>query len=180
MRLILLVLSICVMSCSYKVHTLQKPQVDFQSYDSWCWMNSCDPIYQGDAAYFNKKVIDEIYNSIAFNMHEKGYVQGDENADLIVVFHLKVKQEEVEVATQDYFESSPDYIGNNWIREEYPELIRYLKGNIVIDVIDGETSEVIWKSSIVGYSGLYETPSRKNIWKNVRRAMKKLPEKSSK
>eukprot|EP00215_Chloropicon_roscoffensis_P002658 CAMPEP_0198469258 /NCGR_PEP_ID=MMETSP1456-20131121/12358_1 /TAXON_ID=1461544 ORGANISM="Unidentified sp., Strain RCC1871" /NCGR_SAMPLE_ID=MMETSP1456 /ASSEMBLY_ACC=CAM_ASM_001119 /LENGTH=112 /DNA_ID=CAMNT_0044195635 /DNA_START=206 /DNA_END=544 /DNA_ORIENTATION=+ len=111
-------------------------------------------------------------------MNEKGYVQGDESADLIVVFHLNVVQEEMEIAAQRSFEYGEDFGNSAWIKDEYPEMIRYLKGNLVIDVIDGKTSEVIWKSSMVGYSDLNNSPSKENIWKNVARAMKKLPEKN--
>jgi hypothetical protein len=166
-------------SCSIQVHTLQKPNVDFQKYTSWCWMNSCDPIYQGDKAYLDKEVINEIYNAIAVNMYEKGYVQGDDLADLIVVFHLNVEQKEMEVIERNSLEFDQWNDNNAWIKDEYPELVKYLKGNLVIDVIDRRTSEVIWKSSTVGYSNLHQEPSKKEVRKNVKKAMKKLPEKST-
>jgi hypothetical protein len=170
---------IILSSCSIQVHSLQKPNVDFQAYTSWCWLNSCDPVYQGNEAYLNKEVINEIYNSIAANMYEKGYAQGDDQADLLVVFHLNVEQNEMEVAGRDSFEFNQWDDNNAWIKDVYPEKVRYLKGNLVIDVIDRRTSEVIWKSSTVGYSDLHQGPSKKEIRKNVKKAMKKLPEKST-
>ncbi|MFK7953393.1 MAG: DUF4136 domain-containing protein [Ekhidna sp.] len=174
-HLIPLIVLVFLSSCSIKVHSLQKPNVDFQKHTTWCWMNSCDPLYQGPNAYYNKEIIDEIYNSIAINMYEKGYIQGDDNADLLVVFHLNVEQKEMELVNRDSFEYGQWDNNNSWIKDEYPELVRYLKGNLVIDVIDRSTGEVIWKSSTVGYSDLNQSLDKKKIRKNVKKAMKKLP-----
>ena len=65
-------------SCAVQVKTYQKPTIDFNQYESWCWLEGCEITYQGPKNYYSKEAIDEIANAVAFNMHDKGYLQEDE------------------------------------------------------------------------------------------------------
>ncbi len=166
-------------SCAPQVKTLQKPSVDFESFESWCWMSSCDPIYRGPYSLYEEQVIDELFNSIAFNMYEKGYVQGDENSDLLVNFHLDIKKQEMEVSDHP-FSYEEFNVRDQWINSEFPEYVQYLKGSLVIDIIDNKTSQVVWRSTAVGYSNLSPEFDKNRIWKNVKKTMRKLPKSSTK
>lgn len=138
-------------------------------------MKCDDPIYQGPKEYYNEEVITEIFNSIAWNMHEKGYVQEDTESDLVVNFYISVKEERQEIVEFNYDEYD---ISDQWLKSEYPEYMEFLRGNLVIDIIDRKTSELIWRSNATRYNDIEPAIDKEMIWAGVRKAMKKLPERS--
>ena len=102
---------------------------------------------------------------------------------LVVMFYLNVQQKEARdnppmLSENGPYSNSFYHARPDWVDQEFPKLVPYLEGNLVIDVIDRRTSEMIWKSSTVGYSELGESPTREQIWKGVERAMKGLPMKT--
>lgn len=162
-------------SCAVQVKTRQNPQTDFSKFESWCWMQGCEVTYQGPEYYYDQKVIDEISNAIAWNMHEKGYLQSDDQSDLVLNFHITLNQDSAE--TRDL------YIGTfrdeaEWLKALYPEYQQFLKGSLVIDVVNRRSSELIWTSKAVKYLAINPSYDKKSIWSAVGRAMKKFPARS--
>ncbi|MEQ9467572.1 MAG: DUF4136 domain-containing protein [Ekhidna sp.] len=171
-KVYLLISVIWLSSCAVTVKTYQKPNQTFDQFQTWCWLEGCEVTYQGPKYLYDQKVIDEIANAIAFSIYEKGYQQGDDQSDLMVNFFMVVEEDSAEV-TSIY---DGTYQGEReWLTMLYPEYQKFLKGSLVIDVIDRENSELVWRSTAVKYLELNPVYDKDEIWKGVTKAMKKLP-----
>lgn len=174
MRSFLIIFSLVLLSaCAVQVKTFQKPNLSFDEYTTWCWLQGCEVTYQGPDYYYDEKAFEEISNAIAFNMHEKGYVQGDENSDLLLNFYVVLKEDSTEV---DHFYEG-DYELREWFSMQEPEYQRFMRGSLTIDVVDRAQSEMIWRSVAVKYFEINPTFDRDKIWEGVTKALKKIPEK---
>lgn len=161
-----------VTACAVQVRTYQKPEADFSSYESWCWLQGCEVVYQGPKRYNDQRLIDEISNAIAWNMNEKGYLQGDDKSDLILNFYLIVEEDSAEV--RDLYHST--YADEReWLPMLYPEYQHFLKGSLVIDILDRKASELIWTSTAIRYIEINPTYDPESIWKSISKALKKFP-----
>ncbi|WP_436515463.1 DUF4136 domain-containing protein [Ekhidna sp. To15] len=169
-KLCLILLVLIVSGCAVKVKTYQKPDQSFDAYKTWCWLEGCEVTYQGPDYLYDQRVVDEISNAVAYNMYQKGYEQSDETSDLMLNFFMIVEEDSAEVA--DNYDGLMPEIG--WIGNLYPEYEKFLKGSLIIDVIDREKSEVIWRSNAVRYMELYPVYDKAEIWSAVEKAMKKL------
>ena len=161
-----------LLSCAVQVKTFQNPQANFSEYQTWCWMQGCEVVYQGPEYYNDPRVIDEIAGAIAWNMNDKGYTQGDDKSDMVLNFYIILEQDSSEVSSPFY----GTYQGEReWLTMLYPEYQQFLKGSLVIDVLSRKTSELVWTSSSVRYLEINPTFDQKSIWTGIGKAMKKLP-----
>lgn len=168
----LLIISLLYGSCAVQVKTYQKAGQDFSDYASWCWLKGCDLTYQGPEYYYSKEVMTEIANSIAYNMHQKGYQQLDDQSDLLVNFFIIMEEDSTEVSNEyDGMFNGLDMLPIN----PYPEYEKFLRGSLIIDVIDRKKSELVWRSNAVRYMEINPEYDRALIWEAVAKAMKKLP-----
>ncbi|MEQ9404985.1 MAG: DUF4136 domain-containing protein [Cyclobacteriaceae bacterium] len=165
-------LSFIFTSCAVQVKTYQNPGADLSAYESWCWMQGCEIVYQGPEYYNDERVINEVSNAIAWNMHDKGYLQGDDQSDLVLNFYMILKEDSAEISeiyTEDYNDN------REWLPTFYPEYQRFLKGSLVIDIIDRKSSDLVWTSTAVKYMEMNPVYDKKSIWNGVNKAMKKFP-----
>ncbi len=173
MKNVLKLFSLAILwGCAVQVKTYQNPKTDFTNYSSWCWMQGCEVVYQGPEYYNDQRAIDEISNAIAWNMNDKGYLQGDDKSDLVVNFYVIMKKDSMEVSSA-YSTNFED----EWLAMLYPEYEQFLKGSLVIDVIDRRSSELVWTSNAIKYLEVNPAFDKESIWNGVGKAMKKFPEK---
>ncbi|WP_424963519.1 DUF4136 domain-containing protein [Ekhidna sp.] len=167
-----IVFAIMVSACAVTVKTYQKPGQSFDDFETWCWLEGCEVTYQGPDYLYDKKVVDEIANAVAYNMYKKGYQQGDDQSDLMVNFFMVIEEDSAEVG--GLYDGT--YQGEReWLTMLYPEYQKFLKGSLIIDVIDRQNSELVWRSNAIKYLELNPIYDKKEIWNGVARAMKKLP-----
>ena len=159
-------------ACAVQVKTYQKPDQSFDEFTTWCWLKGCEVTYQGPDYLYDQRVIDEIANAIAFNMYDKGYQQADDQSDLMVNFFMIVKEDSAEIV--DSYEGFMPEVG--WMTQLHPQYQRFLKGSLVIDVIDRKKSALVWRSSAIKYMEMNPAYDKKAIWKGVYKTMKNLPE----
>ncbi len=172
MKKLYIVITILIATgCAVNVKTYQKPDQSFDDYVSWCWLKGCEVTYQGPSHLYNQKAIDEISNAIAYNMYQKGYEQKDDSSDLVVNFFMILKEDSTEMV--DNYDGFIPEIG--WMDRMYPEYQRFLKGSLIIDVIDRKKSEVVWRSTAVRYMELTPIYDQAEIRAAIAKAMKKLP-----
>jgi len=174
MNKVIILICIVFSGCAVSVKTYQKPDQTFDDYQTWCWLEGCEVTYQGPDHLYDQKVVDEIANAIASNMYDKGYQQKDDESDLLVNFFLVLEEDSTEVGR--FYDGT--YRGEReWLSVLYPEYHRYLKGSLVIDVLDRQKSELVWRSKAIRYLELNPIYDKKEIWAGVKQAMKKLPAK---
>lgn len=166
----MVLLSLLLTSCVANIKTYQKPEQDFAGYTTWCWLKGCDLVYQGPEHYYNQKMLEEITNVIAQQMYEKGYVQSDDSSDLAVNYFLIIKEDSTSVSDE-----YDDIITSSF----YPQYEKFLKGSLVIDIIDRKKSELIWRSAADKYMYINPAYDPTMINKVITKAMKKFPESSN-
>lgn len=173
MKIVLSVLPIFLLfGCAVQVKTYQNPEADFSNAKTWCWMQGCEITYLGPEYYNDPQVIDEIAGAIAWNMNDKGYVQSDDKSDMVLNFYIRLEQDSSEVSEPFYGTYQDE---REWLTMLYPEYQQFLKGSLVIDVLDRKTSTLLWTSNSIKYLEINPTFDQKSIWSGVGKAMRKLP-----
>jgi hypothetical protein len=117
---------------------------------------------------------EKIKNAIEGELNKKGLTRNDNNSGLLIDFHISIENESSiiyhppEEALYD-FKPFPDQ-----------EIINYLKGTIVVDMVDRSEGRMVWRSEAIGYMDLHPDLSDKNIRKGIRVTLKNFPPKSPK
>ncbi|HPI81431.1 MAG TPA: DUF4136 domain-containing protein [Cyclobacteriaceae bacterium] len=164
-------LAMLTASCSIKVHSTYDRHVDFSKYKTFCWLNGCEFTYTGPT-YLNDSLLREkIKEPIVAEMNAKGFTEDNNNPDLLIDFHISVKNES----------SIIYHRGDDNIYEFKPfpdqEVINYLKGTIVIHMVDKSEGRMVWRSEAIGYMDVHPDLSERNIRKGIAIALKKFPPK---
>ncbi len=161
-------------SCSsVKVKTQYNESVNFEQYETWCWLQGCEVVFEGPSYLYDTAVIATISNYIAQEMYEKGFTQGDEQADLMIDFHIVVEQDSAifSVVHEEDLPYWDDY------QQKY---YNFLKGTLIVDIVDRKLGQVVWQASGERYMALFPEINDKTIRHSVKKILKKFPPKSEK
>jgi hypothetical protein len=168
---VLLLLSVLFSSCATQVKTIRDPSVDFSHYRTFCWMNGCEfsiigPMYMNDSL-----TRERIRKAIVAEFKKKGITEDSNAPDLLVGFTVTIKDEQTII----YHRAGdmPVYVPMD--RRE--EVVNYLKGTLVIGVVDKKNSKMVWESQAVRYMDLNPDLSEENIAKGIHLVLKKFPTK---
>lgn len=171
----LVVLFLSLSSCAVRVNSLYDPNVVFDNYESFCWLEGCEFTYSGPS-YLNDSTLREyIKSSIIENLSSKGLNQNSEDPDLLIDFHIIVENETMVIYHEDEEE---DFLYQN--EEESKQYIDYLKGTLIIDIVDKDEGRMIWRSAAIQYMDINPKLTKKNIRKGIARALKDYPPKPPK
>lgn len=168
-----LFISVCILAAGcaeIKVLTDYDRRVDFSQYKTWCWMNGCTPSYEGPSYMYDSATITTIANAIAVEMQNKGFIQGDENADLLLDFHIILK-EDSSMSAWVHEEDLP-------FRDPYNEPDDYyyfLRGSLIIHIADRRQGRMIWRGDARQLMALTPEISDADIERGVRKTLKKFP-----
>lgn len=160
---------IIAFACSpAKIRTSYDQNIDFARYETWCWLRGCELVYEGPNYLYDSAMIESIGNAIAIEMYEKGFVQTDDNADLMLDYHIVIKEDSA-IFARVHEEDLPYW--SDYEQDYY----HFLKGTLVLDVIDRERGQVIWRSSAERYMALFPEMDDKLIKRSIHHLMKKFP-----
>lgn len=179
--LIAFINTLLVSSCSgVKVASVYNPNIDFENYNTFCWIDGCELNYQGPNYGFSLERMASLQKIIKGELKTKGLVNNENTPDLLVGFHVILEEKESVLLSNpemtDPYERQISY----W--DEYDEyynkkIYRFLKGSLVIDIIDSKTGAVIWQSTAQRYMELDETVDKSRMIKGVKKALKDYPSK---
>lgn len=172
---------ILVSSCAgIKVSSVQNPNIDLTTYDTFCWIQGCELNYQGPDYGYSLERMQLIQKIIRGELESKGLVNNENAPDLLVGFHVIL--EEKESVYTKHSEMIDPYIRPIQYWDEYEsyynqEIYRFLKGSLIIDLIDTETGAVIWQSTAERYMELDEQMDKDEMIKGIKKAFKAYPSK---
>ena len=173
MRACLIILSFLMVACAQvRVKTLIHPTTDFSKYQSWCWLQGCEVAYDGPGYLYDSATIEAVANAVALEMHEKGYTQEDENADLLVDFHIVLKEDSA-IFSMVHEEDLP-FCNNN-----EQEFYHFLRGSLIIHIGDRESGQMIWRSDARRLMALRPDIDEGEIRNGVKKSLKKFPVKAT-
>jgi len=135
-------LLLVLMGCSpISVRTDYDEEVDFTAYESFQWM----PVLKKKQKKIIKKnsFLDRrIRRAVEHELESQGYyIEADGPTDALLAYHIVVEAH-VDVGYAGY-----GYWGPRYHRR------RYREGTIIVDVIDSETRQLIWRGSASGQVG---------------------------
>jgi hypothetical protein len=157
-------------SCAVQVHTLQDNTVDYSKYKTFCWLEGCEFTYTGPS-YLNDSLWREVIKeSVVDELVSKGFTKDDNNPDILVSFYISVENQ-----TSVSYKHVDELYGY----QDFPEaeVIDYLKGTIIIDIVDKDLGKMVWRSESIGYMEIHPDLTEKNIRKGIALTLKKFPPK---
>jgi hypothetical protein len=110
-------------------------------------------------------------SAIATEMNKRGYVQTNNNADLLLNIGIVVR-EQTQTRQTDFRTDAPKYMGQRNYSWKSEELILgyYREGAVSLDVVDAKENKAVWKASIEGI-----VPSKKSsLQRQAENGMKRL------
>ena len=182
MRTLFIVLVyILVSSCAgVKVTSLKNPNIDLNKYTTFCWIQGCELNYQGPDYGYDLERMQLIQKIIKEELESKGLINDENTPELLVGFHVIL--EEKESVYTKHPEMMDPYVRPISYWDEYEsfydkEIYKFLKGSLVIDLIDSETGDVIWHSTAERYMELDEQMDKDMMIKGIKKAFKEYPSK---
>lgn len=159
--------------CAFvKLETDYNNRKDFDQYQSFCWLQGCQFVYQGPEYFNNFENIELIKENIVEELKAKGFEQDSNQPDFLINFQIIA--EERSAITTSY--SQEDMNGDRaWIPFSGQEVHHFIEGSLVIDVIDAQTSDLVWRAYGVQYFEPDEKLNEKRMQRAVRKALQKFP-----
>jgi len=167
------VLLALISGCAFvKQQTDYRSDKDFSAYQTFCWLQGCEFMYQGPEFFNDFENIELIREAVVLELQEKGFEQDSNQPDFLVNFQI-IAEERSTIA------SSYSHENRNGQRAWEPfaqrEMQHYIEGSLIIDIIDAQTSDLMWRSYGVQYFGPDEKVSAKRMRRAVRKALSKFP-----
>jgi len=155
-------------SCAVKVQTMQDDQVDFGKYKSFCWLKGCEFTFSGPR-YLKEPLIQKYFQeAIIAEMDKKGIRYDNDTPDLLIDVHVTMQTDTV------YAFHLPTETDMFMVSKMGDEEIIMLKGTLIIDLVDKETSRMVWRSVAVSYFESHPEATPRNFRKGVAKALKKF------
>jgi len=167
----LLFIGIMLGCAPVKTKTHFDDKFDFSSYKTFCWLSGCEFVYEGPQRYNDSLAIDKIRHAVIQELLSKGLTQDENNPDILIDFHIIIEEKTNIITHRAQYEDERGYA---WYPPSY-EVYNYLKGSLIIDMIDNSQSRMVWRSHSVGYLEAFPVITDQQIERSVREALKDFP-----
>jgi len=160
--------SIVLGSCAVKVNTIQDKTVDFSQYKTFCWLQGCEFTFTGPSYLDDSLWRETIKTAIIDELEAKGFVRDENNPDLLIDFYISVERK----TSVAYRPIDQEY---DYIPLPADEIINYLEGTMIIDIVDKAQGKMVWRSESIGYMEAHPELTEKNIRRGIALTMKNFP-----
>ena len=187
--IILCTVFLVALSCGPRVQTIKPMNTDLSKYETFAYLPNSNAEVPGKN-YNDEKVNSMIIETVNQNMREAGYRLDRENPDLLVLISTKTEIERETTADPVYaaypytaglgvspFYSPYYYTGysafGGGIIGYDTDTYAYEEGTVVINLIDRETKETVWKG--ITSDALYDQPNAAAKRELVNRIFEEYP-----
>jgi hypothetical protein len=132
---------------------------DFSGYESFAW------VPQPEVKQRNPLVYNRVVKAASEHLIEKGMVEDRENPDFLIAMHAGT-QDRIDVTDWGY-----RYHGWGMVSRDV-SVHQYQEGTLVLDVIDAETRDLVWRGSATKTIDSNATAEKRE--ENLRTAIGKL------
>ncbi len=180
MPLILMIVLFSTNACSpfLKVYSEEEPGVNLYKYTTFSWLNN-PATAQGNSGpeWQSQRTQDKIRSSVESQLAGYGFRRCDETPDLMLHYHIVVKNEVLYVRDQWCDEETWNRYGHcNRVRP-----VNYQEGMLIIDLIDSKTGNQVWRGAAVAVrEKLSPEEADARIAEAVRKIFTKFPQKQIK
>lgn len=162
-----------IVACSpIRVNTIYDDGFPFKDLDSFCWMNGCEFNIDGPSYLAGDTAVVRLFmNEIKTQLTGKGFVYDEETPDFVINLHVVAFEKEVAAHTPYHIYGQENDFSPFISEDTY----QYLEGSLIVDIANYETSKIIWRSDVVGYTDFGTAFTDKTIKKVIKKAMAKFP-----
>lgn len=178
MSIILLLALFSASSCSpiLKVYAEEEPGVNLYKYTTYAWLNT-PAATQGNSSpeWQSQRTQGKIRSAVEGQMERYGFKRCDTKPDLMLHYHVVIKNEVLYVRDQWCDEENWNWYGHcNRVRP-----MNYQEGMLIIDFIDSKTGNQVWRGAAVAVKeDLTQAQADSLIDKSVRLIFNKFPQKA--
>ena len=173
MRYLFIFLTVLAAGCSQQitVHTDYDPDYDLWKYRSFDWGQKVNIEEGQNPLHYNELNDKRIKSTVQEQLSKRGYKLTVEKPDLILHYHIIVK-DQTTVVTEPFGYS----YGPFWTRTN-TNLYTYKEGTLILDLMDRKTNNLVWRGWAVTDVQESYTPQEieEIIKKVVSKIFKKFP-----
>lgn len=181
---------IMAISCGPRVQTERPTNVNLEKYDTFAFLPNANVEVQ-DRNYNDENINSMIVETVNQNMREAGYSLDRDNPDLLVLISTSTEIER-EMTTSPVYAAYPYGAGvttiGPWYEPYYyrgyntfgggvigydTDTYAYEEGTVVINLIDRETKETVWKG--MTSDALYDQPNTQAMRELVNEIFEEYP-----
>ena len=153
------------------VHTDFDPDYDLWTYKSFDWGEKINIEEGKNPLYYNELNDKRIKKAVQDQLSKRGYKLTPENPDLIMHYHIIVKDQSA-VITEPFGYAYGPY----WNRMN-TNVYLYREGTLILDLMDKKTNNLIWRGwAVTDVKDSYSTEEIEEIIKKVvSKIFKKFP-----
>lgn len=146
--------TLCVVSCSStRVNSDRDFETDFSSFSTFCWYTESDPADPRPTTGASQIVDGRIRRALAQDLAAKGYSHTDSaEADLEVAYYTSLSSQLRMYSTGwGYgwgYGPRWGYGYSYWPGWNLTTVSTYLEGTIIVDIIDREKNQLVWRGVI--------------------------------
>ena len=158
-----------------KVYAETEPGINLYKYTTYSWLNTPSVAAGNNGPEWqSQRSQEKIRSSVEAQMERYGFKRCDTNPDLMLHYHVVVKNEVFFVRDQMCDEE-------DWIRYGRCNRVRpvnYQEGMLIIDLIDTKTGNQVWRGAALAVrENLTTEQAEARIQEAVRRIFTKFPQK---
>ena len=177
MKILLKIFAACLVVAMIGCSTMRvsydyDPQADFSSMNTFDW----HPVPQG--ASVNEMIVQQVRGEVMQKLETQGLRCGEENPDFLIAIHGG-KVSKLDVVDWGYSYGGPGRYGRYgpYSTSRRIDVHEYEEGNLVLDFVDTDTKELIWRGTATDALDADATPDerRKQIQEAVAKILAKYP-----
>jgi hypothetical protein len=141
---LLLVVVVALAACAPQIHIASDydPSADFARMKTYAWLQTPAHVPQ-DPRINSDLLASRVHSAVNDELTVRGYAESVEKPDFRVTYHVAVKDKiDVQSFPTDY-----GYGLGRWPAGSDVRVAQYEEGMLLLDLVDGETNELIWRGS---------------------------------
>lgn len=168
MRYLLIISVLLLAGCSQQitVHTDMDPDYDLWKYKSFDWGQKVNIEEGKNPLLYNELNDKRIKAAVQQQLSKRGYKHTAESPDLIMHYHIIVKDQSA-VVTEPFGYSYGPY----WSRMN-TNVYMYKEGTLILDLMDSKTNNLIWRGWAV--TDVKDSYSPKEIEEIIQKVVSKI------
>jgi hypothetical protein len=158
-----------------RVYSEEEPGVNFYKYRTFDWLDG-KYVKRGNSGpeWLDERAENSIRVSVESQMSRYGFKPCDDKPDLMLHFHVVIKNEVFYI--RDWW--CDEETGTNFGRCHRLRPVNYQEGTLIIDFIDAKTGNQVWRGAAAGVlERLTPDQAAARIGEAVRLIFEKFPEK---
>ena len=168
---------IIIGGCSSEIRTYSDydPDYDLKTYTTFTWKQIENIELGRNPLYYNELNDKRIKSAVQKELISKGYTLSDNKSDFVVHYHIIVDDQSI-VTTDPHEEFYSPY----WTHLR-TSISQYREGTLIIDVMDPQDSNLIWRGRAVSAIKEVHTPGQIDqlIKTTVAKIFRKFPKKDN-